>query len=108
MIKKYTLNYFQNFSDKNLSELEKTFSNDIILKDWNILAKGKENVLKEISNVFNCFKTINVKVINFYQFDKTTISKLDILFDNKEMIEVVDIIKFDQSYNIKSIQAFKG
>ena len=37
--------YFLSFSKKSLKELNDMFVDNVILKDWNIYAKGKKKVL---------------------------------------------------------------
>ncbi len=37
--------YFQVFSDKNIDTLSEMFSDDVELRDWNIFASGKKNVV---------------------------------------------------------------
>ena len=50
--------YFDTLSNKNLSGLEKMFSLDVSLRDWEIEAKGIKEVLKannqkKTTNIFN-------------------------------------------------------
>ena len=37
--------YFEIFSNKDIKGLENLFSDDVMLQDWNILAKGKKQVI---------------------------------------------------------------
>ena len=37
--------YFEIFSNKDIKGLKNLFSDDVILQDWDILAKGKKQVI---------------------------------------------------------------
>ena len=101
-------NYQKAFNSKDLERLERMFSEDIILKDWEISAKGKNSVLKANKNIFDSVETINCKTIKNYILGNTAICVLKILIDNKDEIEVIDIIEFDNEEKICSIRAYKG
>ena len=45
-INKTVLEYFHFFEKKNIVELEKLFSQSIIVHDWNNLVKGKKKICR--------------------------------------------------------------
>ena len=45
-LKEIAKTYFEHFSNKNLSELKKMFTEDVELRDWNFSAQGLEDVIK--------------------------------------------------------------
>jgi hypothetical protein len=101
-------NYFENFSNKNISKLEEMFSQDITLKDWNISVSGKENVLDANKNIFDSVESIKVTPIAFYSNSDTSYAvRILILVNQTENLNVIDVIDFDDSGLIKSIVAFK-
>ena len=100
--------YFKSFENMNIDELSEMFDEDIILKDWNIEAHGKQLVLEANKNIFNSVGSINVLVDNLYVSGRTAIAQLSIHVDGEPALPVVDIISFDESNRINSIIAYRG
>lgn len=104
--------YFINFNNKNLEKLSELFSDDISLTDWNISVKGKENVLKEISNIFSNVQNIKISIYGDLYEDKNTVCcEIEIILNNYtanyEILKVVDIITFNDYGKIEKINAYK-
>ena len=100
--------YFETFSNQDLVKLKDFFDQEIVLRDWEINAKGIEEVLKANKLIFESLETIHVKTLKIYQDDFTIIGDLEININNSEKILVVDIITFNHNQKIKSIYAYKG
>ncbi len=108
MIKEIAIDYFKTFSNKNISKLKLFFSDDVVLRDWDVSEKGIERVLQANSNIFNSVESIDVKPINLLECNETIVAELEIKINSKEIILVTDIIEFNKSGKIKSIRAYKG
>jgi len=109
MFEEIALEYFKTFSDKGLSGLEKLFSADISLRDWELEAKGIKEVLKANKKIFESVDNIHVIPIRMYNDNNTVIAELKIEVNNgQEKILVVDIIEFNSAGKIIDIKAFKG
>ena len=101
--------YFKTFSNKDLSGLEKMFSVDVILRDWEIEATGIEEVLKANKNIFENVDSIKVRPLSIYNDGNTVIAELEIEINNgQESLLVVDVIEFDSENKILEIRAYKG
>ncbi len=48
--------YLAAFCTKNIKELENLYDNEVQLRDWEIHAKGKEDVLSENKKLFDNFR----------------------------------------------------
>tara|TARA_A100001388_G_C28713051_1_gene472296 strand:- start:161 stop:493 length:333 start_codon:yes stop_codon:yes gene_type:complete len=107
-LKEIAVKYFKTFSSKDLEGLELLFDNDISLTDWEIKAKGKKEVIKANSRIFDSVDTIQVNPIEIIEIRNKVIAELSILINRNEEINVVDIIKFNKYNKIISIRAFKG
>ena len=59
--------YFEFFSNKDIQNLKNLFSENIILKDWEIEANGIKSVLEANQNIFNSVDSIVVSLRNIYQ-----------------------------------------
>ncbi len=107
-INKTVLEYFHFFEKKNIVELEKLFSQSIIVHDWNNLVKGKKKSVEFNKKIFNSFNKINIKILNiFYEKSNKIVScQIQITLD-KIKIKVVDILFFDKNYKITKVMAYK-
>ena len=96
-----TLKYFEAFSAKDISSLANFFDKNVSLKDWEVSVNGLADVLTANQKIFTTVQSIAVKPINLYEVDRTVIAELVINIDNKDFINVVDIINFSKinAYN---------
>lgn len=107
-MKEKLITYFQKFSNKDIEGLSEMFSDDVRLSDWDIMEFGKEDVLKANQNIFDSVETITVKPVNFYYDEDTTFAvEILIVVNEKEILEVVDVISFNEFGLIDSIKAYK-
>ena len=102
------LTYFQKFSDKDIEALAEMFAEDVRLTDWDIAEAGKENVVAANQKIFDSVESIVVKPLSVYSDgDDSFASEILILVNDKEFIEVVDVICFNEEGLIDSIKAYK-
>ena len=107
-LKEIVLEYFKDFSNKNIPSLKAVFADEIILRDWEIEVKGINNVIDANKNIFNNVKSILVEPINLYQDRNTVVGEIKIIINNTEILYVVDVIEFNEENKIKRIFAYKG
>ena len=100
-------NYFEIFSNKDIQGLENLFSDDVILQDWDILAKGKKQVLDANKNIFDSIDSISVTLNNLYLDELVAICLIEIIVNNEEALKVIDIIKFNDENKIIEVSAYK-
>lgn len=106
-VKEIIFNYFNNFSSKNLKALDKIFSEKVILEDWNISVKGKKEVLAANKKIFDNVETISINVKEFYISDLVATCIIEVIINDKEKLNVVDIIKINKQGKITEISAYK-
>ena len=70
--------YFEIFSNKDIKGLENLFSDDVFLQDWDILAKGKKQVLDANKNIFDSVESISVTLNNLYLDELVEICLIEI------------------------------
>ena len=103
-----TQEYFEAFRTKNISILNKLYSNDVILIDWDVNVAGKSEVLN-INNIL--FKEdFILEVLDSIQYENQTINTLLIeIPKHKIAIEVIDVLTFNyKTFEIEKIRAYKG
>ena len=108
-LKKLISDYFEYFSEKNILALSNMFADNVKLKDWEISAEGKNQVIQTNLNIFNSVETIKVTLNEIYKNElKNNFScAIDIKINNSEVIKVIDIICFNEDNKIESISAYK-
>ena len=99
--------YFEIFSNKDIKGLENLFSDDVILQDWDILAKGKKQVLDANKNIFDSVESISVTLNNLYLDKLVAICLIEIIINNEETLKVIDIIKFNDENKIIEVSEYK-
>lgn len=100
-------NYFKLFSNKDIDNLSKMFSERISLDDWTTSLKGKSKVIAFNKKLFKNVKILKVKVKKIYII-KNTIFAFIIVRADKKKIKVLDVIKFNYKGLILSIDAYHG
>ena len=99
--------YFDSFSNKDIQSLKSLFSKKISLKDWDIEAKGINEVIEANKKIFNSVESIVVTPKNIYQEKFVVICEIDILINKSEKLKVIDILKFNEHKKIEEISAYK-
>jgi len=101
--------YFEVFSNKDIEGLSKLFSDDVILRDWEILANGKEEVLAANKDIFDSVNTIQVTLVNqSTSYNNRVFNEILIDINGDETLLVVDVIEFDDNGLINKVEAYKG
>lgn len=99
--------YFKIFSNKDIKGLDNLFSDDVILQDWEIVAKGKKQVLDANKNIFDSVESISVTLKDLYLDELVSICLIEITINNEETLKVVDIIKFNDENKIIEVSAYR-
>ena len=99
--------YFEIFSNKDIKGLKNLFSDDVFLQDWDILAKGKKQVLDANKNIFDSVESISVTLNNLYLDELVAICLIEIIINNEETLKVIDIIKFNDENKIIEVSSYK-
>lgn len=103
--------YFDTFSNQDLNGLSEMFADDVILADWDIRAEGKEAVLEANKNIFQSVDTIRVIPYFYYVGEEGYAVEIDVVvnsgLDTEEVLQVVDIISFNDEGLIQSVEAYK-
>ena len=107
-LKQESLMYFEYFSNKELKLIEEMLSPVVVLKDWDIHAKGKQEVIYAIEKIFKNVDIINIDPVKLYSDGEKIIAELEIEINNSIKQSVLDIITYDENMKISYIRAYKG
>ena len=108
MLLEKSFEYFQTFSEKDSEGLRTMFSDDVILRDWDILANGIDEVVHANQDIFDSVDTIIATPLHIYIDGNVVIAELEIVVNDEETLWVTDIIEYDDNEKIKSVRAYKG
>jgi hypothetical protein len=99
-----TQEYFNAFSSKDVKKLSQLYSPIIRLVDWDIDITGREEVLNANSELFNL--DFELTLHNVYQSGERTFNEITITIGD-DVLEIMDVITFNQSNQIENITAYK-
>lgn len=103
----YTVNtnlYFEAFNNKSIRKLSQLYSPTIRLVDWDIDISGKEEVLNANAELFNL--DFELKLNKTYQINNKTFNEITITI-GEDVLEIMDIITFNEKFQIENITAYK-
>jgi ketosteroid isomerase-like protein len=104
-----TQHYLASFSARDLFALEKCFSEDATLRDWDIgEVKGRGAVLDANRKIFANTKSIEARPLAIYVDGRTAVAELEIHVDGRFSLWVTDVITFDARDRIASVRAYRG
>lgn len=107
--------YFESFSSQNIEDLAELYSEDVVLKDWDISVEGKENVIKANMDIFKNVPNLKINVERIISQNNSHCEspcvfacQIKIQIDENTSIDVCDVIDIDiETMRIKSIVAYK-
>lgn len=103
-----SLLYLQKYAEKDLPAVAELFADNIILRDWKILVKGKTEALRETKKNFEAVNSLSIEPIYIHESGNTVIAELKIVINGNEDLYVVDIITLNEVGKIQSIRAYLG
>jgi len=105
-----TKRYIQTWNQHDSQKVVDLFSDQSILRDWDIEAENKINIKQANQNIFDHCPDIHCDILQIHvsESTNTTCSELIINVNDTEKIKVVDIITFDNNELITSLRAYKG
>ena len=99
--------YFEAFSNKDVEALRQLFAENVKLRDWAIMAAGRNKVIDANRTIFNSFDRINVEIVSTCTNENIVSCEILIDLDNEYLL-VNDVIEFNDEMKIKAIRAYKG
>ncbi len=104
-----TNNYFEKWNSHNLSDIIELFSEDSNLIDWNIKVKNKTKIKNTLNDIFTNCPDIRCEILKVHisESTKTSITEILVHVNKNEILDVVDIIKFNDEGKIVNLKAFK-
>lgn len=92
-------------ANKNIGVVAAMFADDVVLRDWKTLVRGKAAALAEAEKNFRSARIIEITPLGLYEQDDTVAAELRIVVDGTITLHVVDVIRFNAQGNIQAIRA---
>jgi hypothetical protein len=106
LLKRYTIDYFKKFRDKDLEGISNLYANDIIVNDLGGQWRGKNAVVKMNSEYFKSDYNIAVKDVAVVNEDEVYYTNVSFqLTRNNTVTNIIHKIRFNSEYKINSITA---
>ena len=99
-----TRTYFEAFNQKNIELLSTLYSDDVRLTDWLINVQTKEDVLSANEEFFKNDFVLTLK--SLHQVNNITFNEITIEVGG-EVINIMDVITFNEKLEIENITAYK-
>ena len=96
--------YFEAFNNKDLDTLSTLYSNDVRLIDWDIDIEGKEEVINANKCLF--YLDFTLELNKTYEIENITFNEITITI-GEDVLEIMDVIAFNENYQIENITAYK-
>ena len=96
--------YFEKFNNGDIRGLSHLYSQNIRLTDWDIDIEGKEEVLNANSELFKL--DFDLKVHSIYHTGGKTFNEITITIGDSSW-EIMDVLTFNENYQITNITAYK-
>ena len=106
-LKQLATQYFEMFSNKDLTGLSGIFTDEVNLRDWERSATGKVGMMAAATSIFDAVNTIIVTPLSLYEENSSVVAEIEILVNNEIKLLVVDVITFEGD-KISSVRAYKG
>jgi hypothetical protein len=106
LLKRYTIDYFKKFRDKDLEGISNLYADNIIVNDLGGQWRGKNAVVKMNSDYFKSEYNIAVKDVAVINEDEVYYTNVSFqLTRNNTVTNIIHKIRFNSEYKINSITA---
>jgi hypothetical protein len=96
------------YAAKDIKAIRTMFSEDIVLRDWNLEVIGRDKAISKFEENFRESQSIEIKVNAIYLSERGASAEVEILVNQTEKLRVVDAFWFDKNQKIVSLVSYKG
>jgi len=96
------------YEAKDIAAIAGMFHPEVILRDWNSEVRGHTAAVAEFTKNFDQAETFRINIKRIYISDLAAAAELEITIDDTEVLNVVDVLSFNDEGKILSIVAYRG
>lgn len=102
------LRYLKAYAAKDIDQIAAQLAPDVRLQDWNLAVQGATAVLDETRKNFQAASRLDIEVVQVLADARSAAAVLRISVGEASILDVVDVVTFDDQGRITAIRAFKG
>ncbi len=103
-----TKKFLAAYEAKDLATVSEQFSEDVVVRDWNIEIVGKVNALKTFAKNFEDATSLSIELAQLHTSANSVAAEIEITVNSSEVLRVVDVLTFTEDGLIASIVSYKG
>lgn len=107
-VEQLTRNFLAAYEAKDIETIAAMFHTDVFLRDWNSEVSGQAAAVAEFTKNFQQAKSLKIVIKRIYLAELSAAAELEITVNHTELLNVVDVLSFNEEGKILSIVAYRG
>ena len=100
--------FLEAYEAKDLSTISALLADDVVVRDWNLEAVGKDAALSEFAKNFQDASSLDIHLRHVYNSETGVAAEIEIAVNGVESLRVVDVLTLNAAMKIISIVSYKG
>ena len=107
-VEQLTRNFLAAYEAKDIATIAAMFHPGIVLRDWNSEISGDAAAVAEFTKNFQQAESLKIVIKRIYLDELSSAAELEIAVNQTELLNVVDVLSFNEAGKILSIVAYRG
>ena len=96
------------YQAKDIATIASMFHPEVVLRDWNSEVRGHAAAVAEFTKNFEKANSLKIYIKRILLNDLSAAAELEITVNQTELLNVVDVLSFNEEGKILSIVAYKS
>jgi hypothetical protein len=96
------------YQAKDIATIASMFHSDVVLRDWNSEVRSHAAAVAEFTKNFEQAHSLKIQIKRIYLCELSAAAELEITVNQTELLNVVDVLSFNEEGKILSIVAYKS
>lgn len=107
-VEQLTRNCLAAYQAKDIATIASMFHPEVVLRDWNSEVRGHSAAVAEFTKNFQQANSLKIVIKRIYLDELSSAAELEITVNQTELLNVVDVLSFNEAGKILSIVAYRG
>lgn len=107
-LEQLTRSFLAAYEAKDIAAIAAMFHPDVVLRDWNSEVVGHSGAVAEFTKNFEQANSLKIVIKRIYLAELSAAAELGITVNQTEILNVVDVLSFNEEGKILSIVAYRG
>ncbi len=103
-----TRKFLAAYEAKDIAAIAEMFHPDVVLRDWNSGVSGHAAAVAEFTKNFQQAESLKIVIKRIYLAELSAAAELEITVNQTELLNVVDVLSFNEEGKFRSIGAYRG